>query len=390
MRGSQRRWPRIVGVIVGLLVITGGLAGVKFCQISSLIAMGEQAQKAGPPPESVSTDLVTATVWDTTVAAVGTVTGVQSVAVANEAPGVVTKINFESGDVVKRGQVLAELDIAGERAQLASAISRRDLLRLNVGRSRKLVASGALARASLDEEETQLASAEKEVEAFRAGVDNKRIRAPFAGRTGIRAINVGQFLAPGTTVTTVESTGAVYVDFTLPQGQRGQIHTGNTVRVAVRGEQLAQGTITAIDPVIDPSTRNLKIRATIPKPGEQLRSGMFVSVSVVLPERAQVLIVPQTAVVHASYGDSVFIVEPKPPGSPGMATTPDGKPVSVARQQFVKLGETRGDFIAIAEGVKAGQQVVSAGSFKLRNGSPVIVNNTVKPKAQLDPKPENR
>ncbi|MGE0871029.1 MAG: efflux RND transporter periplasmic adaptor subunit [Kofleriaceae bacterium] len=390
MSGSNRRWPRIVGVIVGLLVILGALAGVKFWQISSLIAMGEQAEKAGPPPESVSTDKVISTVWDRTISAVGTVTGVNSVTVANEAAGVVTKINFESGDMVKRGEVLAELDVGAEQAQLASAIARRDLRRLNVRRSRKLVASGALARATLDEEETQLASAEREVEALRAGVNNKRVRAPFAGKTGIRAISVGQFLAPGTTVTTVESTGGVYVDFSVPQGQREQIGTGNTVRISVRGEQVAEGTITAIDPQLDPATRNLRVRATVPEPGDRLRSGMFVSVSVVLPERKPALIIPQTAVVHAPYGDSVFIVEKKPPGSPGMTTTPDGRPVAIARQQFVKLGDTRGDFVAITEGIKEGQQVVSAGAFKLRNNSPVVVDNSVKPKPQLDPKPENR
>jgi membrane fusion protein, multidrug efflux system len=387
----HRRLARILVVAAGLLLIIGALAGVKAAQIGSLIGMGKKMEAMGPPPEAVGAAVAKAESWETSLSAVGTISGLRSVTLANEVPGTVTRIRFESGEIVREGQVLVELDAEVERAQRASAKARRDLAATHAERVRALVRGGAATRAQLDEAETQLATATTDFAALSAQLDRKVVQAPFKGRVGIRAVNVGQFLTPGTPLTTLDAIGAVFADFSLPQEELATIAVGMPVRVAsegARGEDAVQGNITAIEPTVDPVTRSVKVRALLPSRAQ--RPGMFVNVEVIKPKRASLVAVPATAVVHASFGDSVFIIEPKPPGSPGMAKTPDGKPVEKARQQFVRLGPTRGDFVAISKGVNAGQRVVTAGAFKLRNGSPVVVDNRVMPKPELDPKPENR
>ncbi|HMJ11663.1 MAG TPA: efflux RND transporter periplasmic adaptor subunit [Polyangiaceae bacterium] len=383
---------RYVLVIVGLLLIVGGLGFVKFSQISSLMAMGEQMQKAGPPPESVGTAVAEGQEWEDTLSAVGSIASVQGVALSTEAAGVVTKISFDSGSTVKQGKVLVELDTSVERAQLASARARRDLAKVTAERSRALVASRVISQAQMDAAEAELKTASTEYSAIQAQIARKVVRAPFTGRLGIREVNLGQYLNPGTPITVLESSGALFVDFTLPQQRLGMVSVGMPVRVTLEGSkgQEMAGAIAAVEPTVDNNTRAVKLRASVPNDQAKLRSGMFVNVSVILPEKNKLVIVPATAVVHASYGDSVFIVEPKKPGSPGMAKTPDGKEIKMARQQFVRLGEARGDFAAILDGVKSGQVVVSAGAFKLRNGVPIVVNNAIGPKPSLNPRPENR
>jgi membrane fusion protein (multidrug efflux system) len=389
MGSTRHRWRRAIITIIGLFVIVGGLAGLKFWQISTLIAVGDAMQKAGPPPETVGSDIAEARSWENTLHAVGTVAGHESVAVANELPGVVARLRFDSGAVVKRGQPLVELDTDVEHAQLASAKARRDLARLTAERARGLVAGRAMAQSDLDNAETQLATAEADIAQLQAQIDHKVVRAPFAGRAGIRAVNVGQYLASGSVVTTVDSVGAVWVDFSLPQESLPQLHVGTKVLVTVRGQSEQEGTITAIDPAVDAATRNIKLRASLEQAGP-LRSGMFVTVTVVLPTSTNAVVVPATAIVHAPYGDSVFVIEDKPANATGTRTTPDGKTVQVARQQFVRLGTTRGDFVAIREGIAAGQPIVSIGAFKLRNGAAIVIDNTVKPKPEPEPHPENR
>jgi membrane fusion protein (multidrug efflux system) len=385
-------------VALGLLVVIGALAAVKYRQIATLIGLGHTMEAAGPPPEAVGSAVATAHAWETTLSAAGSITGVESVAVATEMPGTVIGIRFESGDLVRKGQILVELDARSEKAQLAAATARRDHARLTAERARTLVSRAAIPRAELDDAETQLATANSEVAAVRAQLAHKVVRAPFDGRAGIRAVNVGQYVGPGTRVTTVDAVGGVFVDFALPQSELGAVRVGSPVRVTATTVQdakrpagtLFEGTVTAIDPTLDPATRNLRLRASVPEHGDKLRPGMFVTVSVVLPARADVVVIPVTAVVHAAYGNSVFVIEDKPPGSPGMAATPDGKPVKIARQRFVRLGQMRGDFVAIAEGVKAGEHVVSEGAFKLRTGAPIVIDNRIKPTPELAPKPENR
>jgi membrane fusion protein, multidrug efflux system len=377
---------------LALIVLVGGLAAVKFTQISSLISMGKEMEKLGPPPEAVATATAQAQTWGGSVSAVGTITSMKGVAISNEVPGVVSAIRFQSGASVREGQTLLELDSRAERAQLASIEARKELAATNVGRTRALVADKALAQAQLDADESALKTSSADLNALRAQIDRKIVRAPFTGRLGIRQVNLGQYLNPGTMLAELEAIDMVFVDFSLPQQRLETISVGMPVRVMVEGiaNLSAEGAIAAINPAVDATTRTLKIRATVPNKDEKLRPGMFAKVAVVLPEQGAVVALPSAAVVRASYGDSVFIVEDKKDAAGAAVKGPDGKPSKVARQQFVRLGEARGDFVSITDGVKPGQEVVTAGAFKLRNGVGIVVNNDVKIEPQLAPKPENR
>lgn len=378
--------------ILGLLIVIGGLGGIKFAQISSLIAYGKAAEAAGPPPEAVGASNAQDLSWEGQLSAVGSVVAERGVAVSNDSPGMVKAIKFDSGDEVKKGQVLVELDTGVERAQLASAAARRDLAQQTAERTRKLAASQTVTQAKVDADEAQLKTAETELNALSAQIDRKVVRAAFSGRLGIRKVNLGQYLAPGTTMTTLEALDSVFVDFTLPQQTLHDVTVGLPVRITVNGSSgagesfTANGSVAAVDPSIDPTTRSIKVRAAVPNPGQKLRPGMFVDAGVVLPKHASVVAVPQTAVLHASYGDSVFLVEaPKPEDK-----VQPGANIKIARQQFVRLGESRGDFVAIVDGVKVGQQVVTQGAFKLHNGSRVLISDKVPQNPQVQPKPENQ
>ena len=384
------RW---IATILGILLLVGILVGVKGAQIGMLIGFGKEMEKAGPPPEVVATASVTEEEWAGSISAVGSVTSAKGVAVSNDAAGVVTRIAFESGQTVKQGEVLVELDTAVERAQLASALARQKLAATTIARTRQLAASDAISQAQLDPDEAALRTATTDAEGIQAQIARKTIRAPFAGKLGLRSVNLGQYLQPGTPVTVLETIDAVHIDFTLPQQRLDEVTVGMPieVRAEVDGGPPAEGKITAVDPTVDPITRSIRLRADITSKLEGLRPGMFVQVSVLTAEKKKAAAVPATAVVHAPYGDSVFIVEERKPDTPGSPTTPDGKPVKIARQQFVKISTARGDFVAVAEGVKAGQEVVVAGAFKLRNNAPIVIDNTKKdPKPELDPHPENR
>jgi membrane fusion protein, multidrug efflux system len=371
---------RIVVAILGLLLLVGALAGVKGAQIASLMAFGKQYEKSGPPPESVSTAVAREQSWEGTLSAVGSIAAVKGVSVSNEASGTVSRIAFESGSVVHQGDVLVELETSVERAQLASARARRALADVSLRRAIALFESNSIARADLDNAQSALDSATADANAVEAQIGRKVVRAPFTGRLGIRAVNLGQYLGPGAPVATLEATDSVYVDFTLPQQRLAALSVGMPVRAEIAGASGApiEGTVSAIDPAIDPVTRTIKVRATVPNAEERLRPGMFVNVTVVLPTQAPIVTVPSTAVLHAPYGDSVFVVEDK-----------SGANAKV-RQQFVRLGESRGDFVAVVDGVKPDQEVVTAGAFKLRNGMKIAIKPDVRPPPELTPHPDNR
>lgn len=360
-----------------VLVIIGALAFVKAAQIGRLMKAGKAAEAAGPPPEVVATAVATEATWETTLPAIGSVETAKGVTLSVEVPGVVSALRFESGATVKKGDVLLELESNVERSQLAAAQARKKLAEQNLARNKQLVATGSMAGAQLENDEATLKSATADAAALQAIISRKTLTAPFAGKLGIRAVNVGQYLSPGTTITTLETTDTQFVDFTLPQQHLAEVAIGNPVRIGLAGATV-DGSITAIDPTVDPATRSLKLRAEVPDPEKKLRPGMFAEVSVVLPTKRAVISVPVTAIVHASYGDSVFVVEPGK----------DGK--KIARQQFVRTGETRGDFVSIEQGLKPGQEVVVAGAFKLRNNAPITVDNSVKPATSVAPQPENR
>lgn len=374
-----------VALIAGAVLLVLVLGFIKFSQISMLMKAGAAMKKAGPPPETVSTRKVERQRWERTLQAVGSVVSAKGVAVANDAPGVVSAIHFDSGQTVKQGQVLVELDARVERAQLASVRARRELAQTALGRSQALVSSGVLSQAQLDVDAANFKGLGADQAALAAQIERKIIRAPFSGKLGLRQVNLGQYLGPGTTVAVLESADADYVDFTLPQETLPLLQNGMTVRAMQEGvtRDPIIGTISAVNPTIDPSTRNVTIRGRFPSGDVPLRPGMFLRVTVVLPEEQDVVAVPQTAVVHASYGDSVFVVQEK--------TGEDGKQSRVAQQKFVKTGDARGDFVAVSKGVDVGEEVVTAGAFKLRNGLPLRIDNSHPgEKPDLAPLPPNR
>jgi len=330
--------------------------------------------------------------------AVGSVQAGRGVTISNEVPGVVRAIRFESGAKVRPGQVLVELDASVERAQLSSLQARRDLATSSATRTRRLEAGGASTKAQLEADEVQLRTVSADAQALTAQIEKKTIRAPFGGKLGIRSVNLGQYLNPGTPITVLESQEAVYIDFTVPQQQLARVPVGSPVRISLPDDaqppRTLAGKIAAVVPNVDPVTRAVKLRASVEevqgngkadadKLSDALRPGMFVNVSVVLPERASVVFVPATSIMRAPYGNSVYVVEDKKDG-------PGGTPAKVARQQFVRIGVSRGDFVAIDEGVTAGQEVVTLGAFKLRNGAPVFVNNEIQLSPSATPNPQNR
>jgi membrane fusion protein (multidrug efflux system) len=383
---------RYVITIAALILVVGILAGIKGAQIKTLIGFGEQMQKMGPPPEAVNAAPVERQSWERTLEAVATVVSSKGVTLSNDSPGVVTKLNFDSGAKVKAGQPLVEIDSSVERAQLDALRPRLVLANQTLERLEKLIASGASTQAELDAQQSTVNGLVADMKAIQAQIERKTVRAPFAGKLGIRAVNLGQYLAPGTTLTELESTDGVFVDFTLPQQALANLQLGRTVRVRndVGGKVIAEGKIAAIDASVDAVTRSIKVRASMPDSEAVLRTGMFVNAEVVLPEKADVVAVPLTAVIHAPYGDSVFVVEPKAASAANGGPEGAQQPGLIARQQFVRLGSTRGDFVAVEAGVDAGQQVVSAGAFKLRNQAPISIKNEVGAEAQLNPRPENR
>ena len=376
----MRRQMRYVIGTLALLGVLAVLVGVKGAQIASLIAVGEAFAAAGPPPEAVGTAVAKNQQWESKLVAVGSAVSAKGVALSAETAGKIVSLRFDSGQRVKQGQVLLELDSSVERAQLASLGARRDYAQTSLKRSRKLARVGAIPESELDADDSTYRSLTADMNALKEQISRKVVRAPFDGKLGIRQVNVGQYLVPGTPIADLESTDSVFVDFTLPQREVQQLQLDMPVRVLASGGggAVARGRISAIDPTIDPATRSVKVRATLDD--AELLPGEFVNVEVVLPERPRVVAVPVTAVVRAAYGDSVFIVEPQEGGS--------GK--LVARQQFVRLGGMRGDYVAVLEGLAAGQRVVVSGAFKLRNNAPVTIDNSVKPKAELDPRPPNR
>jgi membrane fusion protein (multidrug efflux system) len=376
---------RYLVVALGILGLLGALAGVKAAQIGKLMAMGKAFQAAGPPPESVNTAIAGEQTWDATLSTVASLVSAKGVAVSADAAGIVTKLHFDSGATVRQGQVLVELDTSVERAQLASIRARRELAQANLARSQRLASSGVIAQAEVESNDASFKSLTAEGSALGAQIAKKTIRAPFTGKLGIREVNLGQYLAPGTTVASLETSESIFADFTLPQRELGRVAVGMRVRASAEagGGMTTEGTVSAIDPAVDAVTRNIKLRASLPNPDDKLRPGMFMRVSVILPEQQKVLAVPVTAIVHASYGDSVFFTEMKPVGEAKKMT-------KVARQAFVKLGETRGDFVAVLDGLKPGQEIVTAGAFKLRNGIPLAVSDKALIDPKLAPTPENR
>ena len=369
----------ILLTILGLLVLAGLLAGIKALQIRAMIDQGRQFS---PPAEVVTSVAVTADRWETLLTAVGTLEAVQGVVVTAEMTGKVEHIAFASGADVSAGELLVQQDISVEKAQLQAAEALAELARGNFERAAKLLPGNAVSRADYDTNRAQLAEARARVDNLRAVIARKTIRAPFAGRLGIRRIDPGQIISDGDAIVTLQSLDPIYVNFLLPQQHLARVRAGLEVRVLAdaRPDQPSTGLITGIDPQLDAATRNVRVQALLDNLDEQLRAGMYVDVSVVLPQRQEVLTIPLTAVLNAPYSASVFLIEEQKNADGSSA----GK---VVRQQFVTLGERRGDLVVVLSGLAADDLVVSTGVFKLRNGQAVEVDNTLAPDFKLAPRP---
>ena len=362
------------GIVLAIFAV---LAGVKAWQIHTLITV---SQEQAPPPETVATAVVQEEKWPDTLTAVGSISAKQGVTISPEIAGTVSEIDFESGATVDKGDLLIRLDTSLEQAQLRAIEAQVDLSRVNTERVRQLRVNNTVSQSELDTAEAALKQAEGNADAIRATIAKKTIRAPFAGQLGIRLVNLGELLDVGKPIVSLQALLPVYCDFSLPQQDLAKLRTGLQVRVTSDSYpgQMFEGALTAMNPDLDQTTRSVQLQATFENGDKRLQPGMFVRVEVVLPEEQTVLAVPSTAILSEPFGDSVYVIE----------TNATNSTLS-ARQQFVHTGRTHGDFISVSSGLKAGDQVVSAGLFKLHNGTSVQVNNADTPKPSLSPNPPN-
>jgi membrane fusion protein (multidrug efflux system) len=364
-------------VAVGVFVAT--IAAIKTRQIQKGMKQNASFQ---PPPEAVTTVVARQEQWPATWSSIGSVAAVQGVTVSADLPGIVGKITFESGQSVAAGAELVRLDTRQEEAQLAAAEAARWIADLNWKRAKELVEQGISAQADLDRLGAEEKQAVARIGEIRATIERKTIRAPFAGVLGIRQVNLGQYLEGGAPVVPLQSIRPVYVNFAVPQQQVVQLKVGSPIHATAEGGAgvEADGRVTAVDSVASEATRNVQVQATFANANGKLRPGMFVKTNVGMGTGDASITVPTSAILYAPYGDSVYIVEE--------IAGPKGRYLGV-RQQFVKLGGSRGDQVAVLSGVKAGEVVVSSGVFKLRNGAAVKVNNQVQPGNNPAPKPED-
>jgi len=371
---------KMVLMLAVVIVAIGGLGLVKFKQIQ---VAAQSFAKFQPPPTAVTTIVARQEDWPATLNAIGTVVAVQGVTVSADLPGIVDRIAFDSGKSVREGDVLVELDTKQERAQLAAAQAQSDLARLNFQRLQGLVKDGVIPQADYDRAESEQRATEAKIKEIQATIARKTIRAPFSGTLGIRQVNLGQYLSAGNAVVPLQSLHPIYVNFGVPQEEARQVAVGRTVRVTaddLPGRNF-EGRVTAIDSVLDQRTRNVEVQATVTNGDGKLHPGMFVKAQLVLGAARPAVTLPASAISYAPYGDSVFIVTDMQDQS--------GRTYRGVRQQFVKVEGSRGDQVAVVSGVKAGDEVVSSGVFKLRNSAAVQVNNKVQPDNNPAPKPED-
>jgi membrane fusion protein (multidrug efflux system) len=371
---------RMVFMLVAVVAVIGALAFIKIRQFQ---AMAAQFAAMQPPPEAVTTIVALREEWPATISAIGTVAAVQGVTVSADLPGIVDRIAFDSGRTVGEGDVLVQLDTRQEQAQLAAAEAQLELSRLTFDRMKGLVEHGAVSRAEFDTAAAGYKQAEARIREIRATIERKTIRAPFSGILGIREVNLGQYLTGGDPVVPLQSLNPIYVNFGIPQQDAGQMRLGRAVRITADdlGSAEFRGKISALDSVVDETTRNVRVQATLVNPGGRLRPGMFVQTQIALGTSQSVIALPGSAISYAPYGDSVFVV--------AELKDEQGRPYRGVRQQVVKLGGARGDQIAVLSGVQPGEEVVTSGVFKLRNGAAVQVNNEVQPANSKTPKPED-
>ena len=371
---------RMIIMLVLMVALIGGLGFLKYRQVEAAIAMGASFQM---PPTAVTTVVAKSQTWPSTLSVIGTAAAIQGITVSADLPGTVDKIHFESGQSIHEGDILVELDTRQERAQLANLEAQRDLARIQYGRSEELVKAGVISKSEYDNAAAQQKATEAQVGDIKAAIARKTIHAPFSGILGIRQISLGQYLAAGQAIVSLQALNPIYVNFGVPQQDTPKMKIGRALRVT--NQDLPgvgfSGKITALDSVINEQTRNIQIQATLPNPGGKLRPGMYVQVELPLGQPRSVIPLPASAINYAPYGDSVYVVT-------DMKDPKSGKTYRGVRQQIVKIEGSQGDQVAITSGLNPGEEVVSAGVFRLRNAAPVEVNNAVKPSNSPNPKPE--
>jgi membrane fusion protein, multidrug efflux system len=362
---------RMIIMLIAVAVVLGGVFG--FQVFKANIIKHVMASLANPP-QTVSTVTAGYQQWQPAVSAVGTLRAVNGAELSLQLAGIVSELDFKSGDDVRAGQVLLRLRSDDDVAKLQSLQATAELAQITYDRDRKQLQAQAISRATLDSDVASLKNNQAQVAEQQAVVDQKILRAPFAGHLGIRAVDLGQYLAAGTQVVTLQALDPLYLDFFLPQQALANIKVDQAVVVHVDtwpGVNFA-GQIIAINPQVDPTSRNVQIRATLPNPDHRLLPGMFATLDISTGAPQHQITLPQTAVAYNPYGDTVYVVLDK-------GKDAQGKPQLIAQQTFVTTGDTRGDQVAILKGIKAGDVIVSAGQIKLHNDSPVVVNNTVQP-----------
>jgi len=369
---------RMVIMLIAVAVVFGGIFGFK-AYIG--VKIKEYMSTMSAPPQTVSATTAHFSSWQPTIEAVGSLRAVRGADLSLEVAGVVDAISFNSGDDVKEGAVLLKLRADDDAAKLASLQAMADLSQLTLDRDLKQWKIQAVSQATIDTDRANLKNAQAQVDQQQAILDKKTLRAPFAGHLGIRAIDLGQYLGPGTTIVTLQALDPIYLDFFVPQQAIDQVQLGQsiTVRIDAFKEQTFAGEISAINPKIDTNTRNVQVRATLKNPDRKLLPGMYATVAINTGEPANYITLPQTAITYNPYGNTVYVVDSKPAEA-------GGKPLQqTARQTFVTTGPTRGDQVAILKGVNEGEMIVTTGQIKLHNGSPVLIDNSIAPSADAAP-----
>ncbi len=368
-------------VVLGLVGIFVLIAGIKGLQIFTMIKEGKAMV---PPPTTVTSAKVAKANWAPTLTAVGSISPVQGATISAELAGMVKEIGFESGKPVKKGEVLVKLDASAEEAQLRSAQADAELAQADFDRARGLAQGKVISKAEMDSAAAKLSQRKAAVDNVQSVIDKKIIRAPFDGVAGIREVNPGEMVNVGKKLVTLQALDQVFADFSLPQQDLAEVRVGQPVKVttdAIEGREF-DGTLSAINSAIDPATRTVALQAALDNSDHALRAGMFARVRVILPEKDPILYIPATAILYAPFGNSVFLIEKQKDEKTGAESL-------VLRQQFIRTGETRGDFVAVTDGLKEGEEIVSTGVFKLRNKANVAIDNKLAPDASVSPTPPN-
>lgn len=370
---------RMVIMLVAVAVVFGGIFGF---QVFKAAMIKKFISALSNPPQTISAANAGTSEWQPKIQAIGSLRAVKGAELSLEASGVVESISFNSGDDVEAGAILLRLRTADEVARLDSLKAMAELNEITLDRSQRLLKTQATSQAQLDSDAAKLKDSKAQVAQQQAIIDKKILRAPFAGHLGIRAVDLGQYLGAGTPIVTLQALDPIYVDFFVPQQSVDQVRLGQQVAVKVDAfkDQTFMGDISAVNPKVDVSNRNVQIRATLKNPDHKLLPGMYATIDVAVGPPATYVTLPQTAITYNPYGDTVYVVESK-------NNDADGKPQLIARQTFVTIGPTRGDQVAILRGIDAGDTIVTAGQIKLHNGSVVMVDNAVTPTADAAPVP---